>query len=124
MRRDRNASRVRAANVNATSACAARLARPLVAVALLLGVWSAACLALDPAYLDSWPTVNRVLAEHQGKDTNDTLAVQMAALHVMRDAVEYAAGSRRWHGLTADEQRLRGEYYNCLLYTSPSPRDS
>jgi hypothetical protein len=80
-------------------------------LALLLSLVSSASLALDPSYLEQWPNVERVLADNRTPEANDTTARQMAALHVLRDGVEYAAGSRRWHGLTADEQRLRAEYY-------------
>jgi hypothetical protein len=36
--------------------------------------------ALNPAYLEEWPTVEQVLADHGGQDRQDTLARQMAAL--------------------------------------------
>jgi hypothetical protein len=67
--------------------------------------------ALDPAYLTEWPSAEQVLADHQGKDRQDTLAHQMAALHHLDRSIEDMAGTRRWHGLTPDENRLRGEYY-------------
>jgi hypothetical protein len=68
------------------------------------------CQALDPAYLAEWPTAERVLADHQGKDHPDTLARQMAALHHLDRAIEDMAGPRRWRGLTPDENRIRGKY--------------
>ena len=72
--------------------------------------WVTAAHALDPAYLADWPAVERVLADHQGKDRADTLARQMAALHQLDRAIEEMAGPRRWHGLTPDENRLRSHY--------------
>ena len=35
----------------------------------------------------------------------------MAALHHLDRSIEDMADARRWHGLTPDENRLRGEYY-------------
>ena len=67
--------------------------------------------ALEPAYLEGWPTAERVLADHKGNDRPDTLARQMAALHQLALAIDELAGPRRWReGLTADEQRLKGQY--------------
>ena len=79
-----------------------------LAAALLLFATAAA--ALDPPYLAAWPTADRVLTDHVGKNDDDTLARQLAAFNVLRSSIEYMAGDRRWHGLTADELRLRGEY--------------
>jgi hypothetical protein len=80
-------------------------------LAMLLCVLPPNAIALDPDYLEHWPDVERVLADNRTPDANDTAARQMAALRVLLDGVEYAAGSRRWHGLTADEQALRGKYH-------------
>ena len=82
----------------------------VVACALLLA-YAPRSHALDPAYLKEWPSADQVLADHQGKDRQDTLARQMAALHHLDRSIEDMAGARRWHGLTPDENRLRGEYY-------------
>jgi hypothetical protein len=80
-------------------------------VGVLLLVFAPRSYALDPAYLNEWPSAEQVLADHQGKDRQDMLARQMAALHHLDRSIEDMAGTRRWHGLTADENRLRGEYY-------------
>ncbi len=65
--------------------------------------------ALDPAYLADWPTVERVLADNQGENREDTMARQMAALHQLDRAVEDMADDRRWQNLTKDEIALRGQ---------------
>ena len=80
------------------------------ALAATLLLFATAAAALDPPYLADWPTADRVLADHQGENEDDTLARQLAALTVLRGSIEYMAGDRRWQGLTADELRLRGEY--------------
>ena len=67
--------------------------------------------ALDPAYLREWPTAEQVLADHEGRDRQDTMARQMAALHHLHRSIEDMADTRRWHGLTPDEERLRGQYW-------------
>ncbi len=72
--------------------------------------WVTTAHALDPAYLAAWPTVGRVLADHQGGDHSDTLARQMAAPHQLDRAVDEMAGPRRWQALTPDEIRIRGQY--------------
>jgi len=87
-----------------------RAARLLV-VGVLLLAFAPRSYALDPAYLTEWPSAEQVLADHHGKDRQDTLARQMAALHHLDRSIEDMAGTRRWHGLTPDENRLRGEYY-------------
>jgi hypothetical protein len=94
----------------AAARVANRAARLLV-VGVLLLVFAPRSYALDPEYLKDWPSPDQVLADHQGKDRQDTLAHQMAALHHLDRSIEDMAGTRRWHGLTADENRLRGEYY-------------
>lgn len=82
--------------------------------------WLAVCASLamavpasaaDPSYLSEWPTVEQVLADHQGANPQDTMARQMAALNILRTSIEEMAGPRRWHGLTPDEESLRGQYY-------------
>ena len=88
----------------------AERARLLVVACALLFAYAPRSHALDPAYLKEWPSADQVLADHQGKDRQDTLARQMAALHHLDRSIEDMAGARRWHGLTADENRLRGEY--------------
>jgi hypothetical protein len=40
------------------------------------------------------------VADFQGQDPQDTMARQMAALSVLRLAIEDRAGPRRWHALT------------------------
>ncbi len=87
-----------------------RVTRLLPGMALMV-LFASAVHALDPAYLAEWPPVDRVLADHQGEDRQDTLARQMAALHHLHRAVEDMADTRRWHGLTADEDQLRGQYW-------------
>ena len=87
-----------------------RAARFLV-VGVLLLVFAPRSYALAPAYLTEWPSAEQVLADHQGTDRQDTLARQMAALHHLDRSIEDMADTRRWHGLTPDENRLRGEYY-------------
>ena len=82
----------------------------VVACALLLA-YAPRSHALEPAYLKEWPSADQVLTDHQGKDRQDTLARQMAALHHLDRSIEDMADARRWHGLTPDENRLRGEYY-------------
>lgn len=67
--------------------------------------------ALEPAYLAEWPPVAQVLDDHLGSTEDDTMARQMAALNHLRLAIEEIAGPRRWRGLNADEERLRGEYW-------------
>jgi hypothetical protein len=77
---------------------------------LLLLALAPADEASEPAYLADWPTAERVLADHQGTDRDDTLARQMAALNQLSLAIDELAGPRRWReGLTPDEQRLRGK---------------
>lgn len=67
--------------------------------------------AVEPAYLADWPSVERVLADHQGADRSDTLARQMAALHQLSQSIDELAGPRRWReGYTPDELRLRSLY--------------
>lgn len=83
----------------------------LVVVFALLLAYPPRSHALEPAYLKEWPSAEQVLADHQGRDRQDTLARQMAALHHMDRSIEDRAGTRRWQGLTPDEKRLRGEYY-------------
>lgn len=94
----------------AAARVADRAALFLVAGALLLA-FAPRSDALDPAYLKDWPTAEQVLADHQGADRQDTLARQMAALHQLHRSIEDMADARRWHGLTADENRLRGDYW-------------
>ncbi len=67
--------------------------------------------ALDPPYLEGWPTAEQVLQDARGQEELDTMARQMAALELLRRAVENLAGPRLWRGLTPDEERLRGEYW-------------
>ena len=80
---------------NGWGAARTRGARWLITLAILIGAWSARSPALEPGYLERWPDVARVLADNPGRDRDDTLARQMAALHVLRDGIEYAAGPRR-----------------------------
>ncbi len=64
--------------------------------------------AQNPPYLAAWPSIERVLADHQGQDHEDTLARQVAALNQLDRAMEDLADDRRWSDLTADELALRG----------------
>ncbi len=84
----------------------ARLLAAYALLAIACPAW-----ALDPAYLSEWPAVDRVLADHQGETPQDTMARQMAALHILQNSIEEMAGPRRWHGLTPDEIRLKGQYH-------------
>jgi hypothetical protein len=70
---------------------------------LLLGLASTGY-AVDPPYLDAWPSVDRVLADNLGADTDDTMARQMAALNVFNASIEYKvlATFSRWLAGGAD----------------------
>jgi hypothetical protein len=82
--------------------------RFLAVLAFMAVAWPA--WALDPPYLSEWPDVDRVLADVHGDNSQDTMARQMAALHILQTSIEEMAGPRRWHGLTPDEESLRGQY--------------
>ncbi len=83
----------------------------LLLAALAMGALVEYSYALDPPYLEGWPTAERVLQDTAGKDEFDTMARQMAALELLRKGVENLAGPRLWRGLNPDEERLRGEYW-------------
>jgi hypothetical protein len=80
--------------------------------------------ALEPPYLKDWPTAERVLADHQGENPEETMALQMAALNVLSKSIEDIAGPRRWHGLTSDEEALRGQYRCSFAGGDGSPRSA
>jgi hypothetical protein len=60
----------------------------------------------DPPYVERLPSVDQVLADHQGADPADTLARQEAALNQLAYAIGLLAGG----SMTDDEQRKRGQY--------------
>jgi hypothetical protein len=75
-------------------------------------VWLVAlpCAALEPAYLSEFPDPKRVIADFQGTDRLDTLALQMAALNRLNRFVREMAGARyntAGQYPTADEQRVQ-----------------
>jgi hypothetical protein len=66
---------------------------------------------LNPLYLAEFPSVERVMAEIQGKDAHESALRQEAALRVLKQLLEDAAGPRLFRNqLTPDEQKLDGEY--------------
>jgi hypothetical protein len=84
-------------------------ARHLAALFLLV-VFSFPALALNPAWLDELPTVERVLADTQGRNALDTKARQAGALAHLRKAIEELGEGRRVSGYLPDEKRLMDLY--------------
>jgi hypothetical protein len=66
--------------------------------------------ALDPEYLEQFPSVEKVLADNQGRDRFDTLARQQAALVQLTRAIARLAGEREFCCQTSDEIELAGRY--------------
>src|SRR5690349_19338513 len=67
--------------------------------------------ALDPTYLEQFPSVEEVLADNQGRDRFDTLARQQAALVQLTRAIARLAGEREFCCQTSDEIELAGRYF-------------
>ena len=87
------------------------LRKLIVWIGFLPLISAAPSYALDPAYLDEMPSVERVKADIQGKDDLDTRARQVGALLMLRRVVEDMAGNRRYQNqLTPDEIRIRNAY--------------
>lgn len=78
----------------------------LVAMVLAFPMMSAAQdRELDPAYLGTLPTTERVMAEIQGSDATDTAARQAAAFWILRRVIAVMSDGRDGrNALTADEQ--------------------
>jgi hypothetical protein len=87
----------------------ARWFRSFTAAAALV-LTTLAAHALDPPYLAQLPSVEKVLADNQGKDRLDTLARQQAALNQLARAIGFLAGDREFCCQTQDEQVIRGRY--------------
>lgn len=80
------------------------------AAAILLQFVALSVAALEPAWLNEMPPVERVLADTTGKNPLDTKARQAAAFAQLRKAIEDLGDRRRVSGYLPDEKRLIAMY--------------
>lgn len=90
------------------SSCFRRLPHAVAALLLLLASFTAG--ALEPAWLDEMPSIERVLRDTVGGDPLDTKALQAAAFSHLRKAIEDLGDRRRVSGYLPDEKRLIEAY--------------
>ena len=68
----------------------------------------------------------KVFYTNSGSEANDTMVKMLWFLGHSEDQPQRRKILTRWnayHGVTAVSASMTGKPYNCLLYTSPSPRD-
>jgi len=80
--------------------------------AIVLCLCCATAYALDPAYLEEFPDMDRIVADTNSGDRFDDLARQAGIVRQLRETINILAGQRRYDNqLTPDEQRLIAEYW-------------
>jgi hypothetical protein len=84
--------------------------------------------ALNPAYLNQFPSVDQVISQLKGTDAKDTTNLQLGTLRQLPQFIEDLAGQRWIHNqMTPDESRLIGAYtlaYNNLAKPLNFPFDN
>jgi hypothetical protein len=93
----------------------------LLFAAAALAVAHARAQPLDPGYLVEMPSVERVLAEIDGRDERATAVRRVAAFSHLRKIVESLAGGRLYaNQLTSDEKRIIADY-NAARFAITNP---
>jgi hypothetical protein len=84
--------------------------------------------ALNPAYLNQFPSVDQVMSQLKGTDAQDTTNLELGTLRQLPQFIEDLAGQRWIHNqMTPDESRLIGAYtlaYNNLAKPLNYPFDN
>lgn len=78
--------------------------------------------ATNPSYIAEMPSVDKVMKAMQTNDPDETAARQMAAFTQLKKMIEDIAGPRQFlkGGMTADELRVRQNYYTAYYNISQS----